>query len=86
MKALIYSEKKAEKEDIGWFRGGYDICYYANGIQRDNLKFYKSYYTLTFSFEFDYDCDSVYFAYCYPYTYTDLMTDLREIETCPLKS
>jgi len=28
MKPLIYSEKLAKKKGIGWFRDGYDICYY----------------------------------------------------------
>lgn len=86
MKPLIYSENKAKEENIGWFRDGYDIGYYANGIKRENLKFYKSYYTLTFTYEFEYDNDTVYFAYCYPYTYSDCKRDLMAIERDPRKS
>lgn len=63
MKPLIYSEEKARNENIGWFRDGFDIGYYANGIKRENIKNYKSYYTLTFTYEFPYDKDTVYFAY-----------------------
>lgn len=74
MRVLVYSEKKAEEEDIGWFRGGYNIAYYQNGIRAK-----KSYYTLTFTYDFEYDDDSVFFAYCYPYTYTDLMEYLGKI-------
>jgi hypothetical protein len=72
MKILIYSEAKTKSEDVGWFRGAHNISYYANGIKRENLKFYKSYYTLTFTYDFEHDNDIVYFAYCYPYTYTEL--------------
>ena len=28
MKVLIHSEKKLEKEQKGWYRGGEDISYY----------------------------------------------------------
>ena len=71
---------------MGWFRGGDKISYYANGIKRDNLKYYKSYYTLTYTYEFDHDDDSVYFAYCYPYTYTEMKNYLQAIERHPEKS
>ncbi len=80
MKVLIYSEKRVQEKDIGWFRGAYNISYYANGIKRENLKYYKSYYTLTFTYEFEYSDDNVYFAYCYPYTFTDLKNYLQAIE------
>jgi hypothetical protein len=71
MKVLIYSSKLAEEENKGWFRGGKDICYYGNGIQKEHQR-YRNYYTLTFTYKFDHDDDTVYFSYCYPYTYTDL--------------
>jgi len=86
MKPLIYSENKAKEENVGWFRDGYDIGYYANGIKRENLKFYKSYYTFTFSYDFESDNDTVYFAYSYPYTYTNCKQDLMAIERDPRKS
>ena len=43
MKPLFYSEKKAKYESIflyhvetGWYRDGYDICYYQNNLKRKN--------------------------------------------------
>lgn len=86
MKVLIYSEKNAEKQEIGWYWGCTNISYYANGIKRENIKYYKSYYTLTFSHTFEYDNDAVYFAYCYPYTFTELKNYLKQIERDPEKN
>lgn len=34
MKVLINSEKISEEKKIGWFRGGTNIAYYANGIKK----------------------------------------------------
>ena len=79
MKPLIYSEAKVEEDGTGWFRDGYWIGYYKNGIKRDK----GSNYTLTFKYKFEYDNDTVFFAYCYPYTYSDLKTDLIAIERNP---
>ena len=50
------------------------------------MKYYKSYYTLTFTHEFEFDNDLVYFAYCYPYTYTELKNYLLAIERDPEKN
>ena len=35
--------------DIGWYRDGFDICYYQNNLKRKNGDFF---YTLTFSCKF----------------------------------
>jgi hypothetical protein len=35
MKPCIYSKRKFEKEQIGWFRGGENITYKQNEIARD---------------------------------------------------
>jgi hypothetical protein len=35
MKPCIFSKKKFEKEQIGWFRGGENITYKQNEITRD---------------------------------------------------
>lgn len=35
MKPLIYSEKKVDEEGVGWFRDGYNIGYYKNGIKKE---------------------------------------------------
>ena len=59
MKPLVYSEKKVEKEGVGWFRDGYNIGYYRNGIKKEK----GSSYTLTFKYKFEHDNDTVFFAY-----------------------
>jgi len=85
MKVAIYSEKKAESENIGWHRGGEDISYFKNNVRKDyvNAKFF---YTATFTYTFEYDQDFVFFSYSYPYTMTDLRNDLEAIEADPVRS
>jgi hypothetical protein len=34
MKPLIYSQKEAEANNIGWYRDGYNIAYYQNQRKR----------------------------------------------------
>ena len=85
MKVLVYSEKHAAEKDIGWHRGGSKISYYQNGIKKDTSKSRGSLYTLTFTYDFEYDDDNVFFAYCYPYTYSELVDELNEIMTDPVK-
>lgn len=86
MKILVYSERKAQNQDIGWHRDGTRIYYYRNGILKNDVSkgglgggFQKSYYTHTFTYNFENENDTVYFAYCYPYTYTDMLEDLNKI-------
>ena len=86
MKVSIYSEKKADKHNIGWHKGGDDIRYFQNGIRKDITYYSKSFYTATFQYTFEYDMDTVYFAYSIPYTYSDLRNDLASIETDPGRS
>jgi len=71
MKVSIYSERKAEAQQVGWHRGCSDIKYFKNQVRKD-LVHQKFYHTLTFTHEFEFDEDTVFFAYCYPYSYTDL--------------
>ena len=85
MKIAIYSEKKAEKEDIGWHRGGEDISYFKNNVRKDYV-FPKFFFTATFTYTFEYDQDFVFFSYSYPYTMTDLRNDLEAIEADPVRS
>lgn len=59
MKPLVYSERKVEEEGVGWFRDGYNIGYYKNGIKKEK----GSSYTLTFKYKFEHDNDTVFFAY-----------------------
>lgn len=86
MKILVYSEKMAYNRDIGWFRAGQKIGYYANGLFRSEKSGNaRSYYTHTFTFNYEYLDDTVYFAYSYPYTYTDMVEDLNRITDDPKK-
>jgi hypothetical protein len=80
MKVLIYSEKKAESVNKGWFRGGNEIDYYKNGLYRTYKDRKKIFSSLSFNYEFEYDDDTVYFANNIPYTYTDLNRELNEYE------
>jgi hypothetical protein len=34
MKPLVYSQKEAEQNNIGWYRDGYNIAYYQNQRKR----------------------------------------------------
>ena len=85
MKVLIYSEKHAANQDVGWHRGGIKVAYYPNRIKKDDTKGARFLCTLTFSYEFEYEDDNVYFAYCYPYTYTELQDELNMIMADPIK-
>ena len=78
MKVLIFSEKHQQKTKAQWFRGGFDISYYSNHIQRTAKG--ATYYTLSFQYQFLYESDVVYFAYSYPYTYSKLLQDLDLLE------
>lgn len=80
LKILIYSEKKAEKEKIGWHRGGLNISYNRNSLYKfvkDGKRFLSS---LIFNYEFEYDNDTVYFAATLPYLYTETMRELNDIQ------
>lgn len=81
MGILCYSTVKSKRDnDAGWYRMGKDICYYQNNFKRENVRFQRYYYTLTFTHTFEHDDDTVYFSHCYPYTYSDLVDDLSAIE------
>ena len=51
MKILTYSDKmsKDPNKKVGWYRDGYDICYYQSNMKRKSAGFY---YTLTWSVKF----------------------------------
>jgi hypothetical protein len=86
MKVAVYSEKKAEEEQVAWYRSCSGINYFANNVRKEPLYLNKTYYTLTFTYEFEYSDDTVYFAYSVPYTYSDLVDDLTAIEIDPIRS
>lgn len=79
MKPLMYSEKKAESDGIGWKRWGDNVWYYQNTVKRKSGAGF--YYSLSFSFEFPFDDDEVYLAQCYPYSYRDCKSHLEYICT-----
>lgn len=80
MKILVYSEKKAEKDKIGWHRGGDNIIYYNNSLYKFVKDSKRKLYSLCFSYEFEYDNDTIFIANTLPYTYTDLMKELNDIQ------
>lgn len=82
MKVTIYSENKAECENVGWHRGGTDISYFRNNIRKD-FNVVRYFFTLSFTHTFEYDDDTVFFSYSYPYTLSNLRSDLRLIENDP---
>lgn len=53
LRPLLYSEKRAAVEGVGWHRAGDDVCYYANFFPRTlpNGK-QRSYFTLSFTVSF----------------------------------
>lgn len=88
MRPCIYSCSTGEETD--WFNGGYDICYYKNGLTsyktgKKNKTILRNQYTFTFTYTFERP-DTVCFAYTYPYTYSDLRRYLLKLETDPRTS
>ncbi|XP_067874643.1 cytosolic carboxypeptidase 2-like isoform X2 [Heterodontus francisci] len=80
MKPLVYSEKDAKEQNIGWFRSGHHIMYKPwNKKTFNNLFPYAQHYCLEFQIEFSNKDDTYYLAHCYPYRYTDLKAHLDEI-------
>ncbi|XP_067840829.1 uncharacterized protein [Heptranchias perlo] len=80
MKPLVYSEKDAKEQRIGWFRSGHHITYKPwNKKTFNNFFPYVQHYCLEFQIEFSNKDDTYYLAHCYPYRYTDLKAHLDEI-------
>ena len=73
MKILCFSNKEKTDNNIGWFRTGENINYYANDFRREVPgRGTRCFYTLTFDVTFKHDDDQLFFAHCFPYTYSDL--------------
>ncbi|CAL8091820.1 unnamed protein product [Orchesella dallaii] len=83
LKVLMYSEKDAQINNVGWVRSGTNITYFKNDISPDEN---GPYYTLTFNMKFRHNNDTVYLAQCYPYTYSTLQNYLKSIEDDEFKS
>ncbi|XP_042352706.1 cytosolic carboxypeptidase 2 [Plectropomus leopardus] len=82
MRPLLYSERAANEEGVGWQRSGSNIRYYRNNpIAKDNNSDTIVLYSLTWTLQFPYDLDTCYLAHCYPYTYSHLQRYLRRISS-----
>jgi len=81
MQPVVYSDRNAADNGIGWIRDGSDICYYQNHHSRGKKE--GNYYTLTFSLKFPFNNDTCHLAYVYPYTYTRLLRYLKKNEEDP---
>ncbi|ETE72716.1 Cytosolic carboxypeptidase 2, partial [Ophiophagus hannah] len=81
MKPLMYSQKDAESQGIGWKRVGNDIKYYKYNTEEG-----QTLYCLTWTVCFPNSYDTCYFAQFYPYTYSDLQNYLLTLVGNPLYS
>ncbi|XP_013861062.1 cytosolic carboxypeptidase 2 [Austrofundulus limnaeus] len=84
MRPLLYSERAAEENSVGWQRTGSKIKYYQNSCrntkENDESATLSS---LTWTLQFPHDSDTCYLAHCYPYTYSHLQRYLRRISSQP---
>ncbi|XP_072241281.1 cytosolic carboxypeptidase 2 [Leuresthes tenuis] len=85
MRPLLYSERAAEEDGVGWQRTGSNIRYYRNCKQNANESNSDTItlYSLTWTLQFPYDSDTCFLAHCYPYTYSHLQRYLRRISSNP---
>ncbi|CAM9264204.1 unnamed protein product, partial [Ascophyllum nodosum] len=81
MQPLAYSEMRARKEGVGWYRTGSNVCYFKNQVTRAGS---KPFWTLSFAVQTGHDRDTLYLAHCFPYRYTDLQRYLRGLEVSSL--
>ncbi|KAM9311507.1 cytosolic carboxypeptidase 3 [Gastrophryne carolinensis] len=82
MRPLMYSEKEATTNQIGWHRIGDEIKYYRNNSGQDG----QFHFSLSWTFQFPHSGDTCYFAYCYPYTYSNLQDYLAGVANDPQRS
>ncbi|XP_061628813.1 cytosolic carboxypeptidase 2 [Phyllopteryx taeniolatus] len=82
MKPLLYSERAAKENTVGWKRTGSNIIYYRSQNAKDTNES-KALYSLAWTLHFPYESDTCYIAHCYPYTYSDLQRYLRHISSNP---
>ncbi|GFO29466.1 cytosolic carboxypeptidase 2 [Plakobranchus ocellatus] len=86
MRPVMYSEKEAALNKVGWRRAGNNIKYYRNNVRYEQGKGDHYFYSVTWTIKMAHDNDTVYFSHCYPYTYTDLQDYLLELTNDPIKS
>ncbi|XP_032441480.1 cytosolic carboxypeptidase 2 isoform X3 [Xiphophorus hellerii] len=85
MRPLLYSERAAKENGVGWHRAGSNIRYYQNCSEdtNENNDDGDRLYSLTWTLRFPYDSDTCYLAHCYPYTYSRLQYYLKQITSNP---
>ncbi|GFS24864.1 cytosolic carboxypeptidase 2 [Elysia marginata] len=86
MRPVMYSEKEAALNKVGWRRAGNNIKYYRNNVRYEHGRGDHYFYSVTWTIKMAHDNDTVYFSHCYPYTYTDLQDYLLELTNDPIKS
>lgn len=79
MRPLLYSERDARLNRVGWRRCGDNIAYFRNEEAAPGEEQAPS-YTLSFNVDFPHDNDTCYLAHCYPYTYSDLQDYLLKLQ------
>ncbi|KAL2916932.1 Cytosolic carboxypeptidase 2 [Polyrhizophydium stewartii] len=87
MQPLIYSQRQARFQGIGWTRAGSRFDYSRNpqtaGADGASK---RPTFTLTFALAFPHDDDTVLVAHCYPYTYSDLQRYIASVKADARKS
>ena len=93
MKPVMYSEKEASLNGVGWQRVGHGMRYYKREQDRDESPREKldkkgddeegGKYVMSFLMSFPHGDDTAYLAHCYPYRYSDMMLDLEKIMADP---
>ncbi|KAJ0069335.1 hypothetical protein NL108_004198, partial [Boleophthalmus pectinirostris] len=84
MKPLLYSERAAKENGVGWQRTGFNIRYYRNCSQvgeNTNESDTKALYCLTWSLQFPFESDTCFVSHCYPYTYSRLQNYLQRVSS-----
>jgi len=84
MKPVLYSEVEAEISGTGWMRAGMEMTYFREQQIEDSDKPRK--YIMSFVIMFPHENDTVYLAHCYPYRYSDLIEDLNNLRSDPVRS
>uniref|UniRef100_A0A8D0G665 Cytosolic carboxypeptidase 2 n=1 Tax=Sphenodon punctatus TaxID=8508 RepID=A0A8D0G665_SPHPU len=81
MKPLLYSQRDAETDGVGWRREGGDIRYYRCSPEEG-----QALYCFTWTVRFPHNHDTCFFAHFYPYTYSDLQHYLMTVVNDPVRS
>ncbi|CAL8293413.1 unnamed protein product [Boreogadus saida] len=86
MRPLLYSQRAAQEQGMGWHRIGSNIKYYRHYPQtslENPSSEGPALHSLTWTCQFPYDADTCYLAHCYPYTYSRLQRYLGRLTSDP---